>query len=188
MKEARQQTEDMDTVLERGRFRVKGWISNKPLKDPSQNERGSITAMFQGAVEEKILGITWNNQSDTLSFKVNVDLIKRIIEAKQRQADVKLTKRILFSQVARIYDPIGFAAAFLVKAKNGMQELWQTGWDEEPSPLFSFRWIKLLKGMRKLNKITFQRSLFCAKATEPPMLCVFSDASQEAFGACTYIR
>ena len=41
--------------------------------------------MFQGSVEENVLGITWNNQSDTLSFKVNFELINQIIEAEQRK-------------------------------------------------------------------------------------------------------
>ena len=146
--------------------------------------------MFQGAVEEKVLGVVWNNQSDTLSFKVDFDLINRITEAEQRQPEIKLTKRLLLSQIARIYDPVGFAAAFLIRAKIGMQELWQAGveWDEDPPPAVRNKWIELFKEMKELNKITFQRSLCCANATEPPMLCVFSDASQDAFGACAYIR
>ena len=61
--------------------------------------------MFQGSVEENVLGITWNNQLDVLSFKVNFELINRIIEAEQRQPEIKLTKRLLLSQIARIYDP-----------------------------------------------------------------------------------
>ena len=44
------------------------------MRGESQNEKPEMTRMFQGAVEEKVLGITWNNQSDTLSFKVNFDL------------------------------------------------------------------------------------------------------------------
>ena len=92
--------------------------------------------MFQGAVEEKVLGIVWNNQSDTLSFKVDFDLINRITEAKQHQPKIKLTKRLLLSQIARIYDHVRFAAAFLIRAKTGMEELRQAGveWDEEPLP------------------------------------------------------
>ena len=62
--------------------------------------------MFQGSVEENVLGITWNNQLDVLSFKVNFELINRIIEAEQRQPEIKLTKRLLLSQIARIYDPV----------------------------------------------------------------------------------
>lgn len=147
--EAKQQTEDIDTVLEKGGFRVKGWISNKPLRSPSQNEKMDTATMFQGSVEENVLGITWNNQSDTLSFKVNFELINQITEAEQRQSEVKLTKRLLLSQVGRIYDPVGFAAAFLIRAKIGMQVLWQTGvdWDEEPPPAIRYKWIELFKEM-----------------------------------------
>ncbi|XP_068697654.1 uncharacterized protein [Montipora foliosa] len=188
--EAKQQTEDIDTVLEKVGFKVKGWISNKPLRSPSQNEKREMETMFQGSIEENVLGITWNNQSDTLSFKVNFELISRIIEAEQRQPKIKLTKRLLLSQIARIYDPVGFAAAFLIRAKIGMQVLWQTGvdWDEEPPPTIHYKWIELFKEMKELSKITFQRSLCCANATKPPMLCVFSDASQDAFETCAYIR
>lgn len=188
--EAKQRTEDIDTVLEKGGFQVKGWTSNKPLRSPSPNEKREEATMFQGPVEENVLGITWNNQSDALSFKVNFELINRIIEAKQRQPEIKLTKRLLLSQIARIYDPVGFAAAFLIRAKIGMQALWQIGvdWDEEPPPAVRYKWIELFKEMKELSKITFQRSLCCANATEPPMLCVFSDASQDAFGTCAYIR
>ncbi|XP_068679809.1 uncharacterized protein [Montipora foliosa] len=188
--EAKQQTEHIDTVLEKGGFKVKGWISSKSLRSPSQNEKREMATMFQGSIEENVLGITWNNQSDTLSFKVNFELISRIIEAEQRQPKIKLTKRLLLSQIARIYDPVGFAVAFLKRAKIGMQVLWQTGvdWDEEPPPSIRYKWIELFKEMKELNKITFQRSLCSANATEPPMLCVFSDASQDAFGTCAYVR
>ena len=115
--EAKQRTEDIDTVLEKGGFQVKGWTSNKPLRSPSPNEKREKATMFQGSVEENVLGITWNNQSDALSFKVNFELINGIIEAEQRQPEIKLTKRLLLSQIARIYDPVGFAAAFLIRAK-----------------------------------------------------------------------
>ena len=134
--------------------------------------------MFQGSAEENVLGITWNNQSDTLSFKVNFELINPITEAEQRQPKIKLTKRLLLSQIARIYNPVGFATVFLIRAKTGMQVLWQTGvdWDEEPPPAIHHKWIKLFKKMKELTKIMFQRSLCCANAAEPPMLCVFLDA------------
>ena len=111
--------------------------------------------------------------------QVNFGLINRIIEAEQRQPEIKLTKRLLLSQIARIYDPVGFATAFLIRAKIGMQALWETGvdWDKEPPPAIRYKWIQLFKEMKELSKTTFQRSLCCANATKPPMLCVFCDAS-----------
>ena len=71
-----------------------------------------------------------------------------------------------------------------------MQALWQAGvdWDEELPPTARSKWIELSKEMKELNKITFQRSLCGANTTEPAMLCVFSDTSQDAFGACAYIH
>ena len=51
--------------------------------------------------------------------------------------DVFLTKRAVLRQIAQIFDPVGFAAAFLICAKISMQHLWQQGleWDQElPSP------------------------------------------------------
>ena len=38
VKEARQQTEEVDKVLEKGGFKFKGWISNKPLNGESKSE------------------------------------------------------------------------------------------------------------------------------------------------------
>ena len=55
--EAKQQTEDIDTVLEKGGFKVKGWISNKPLGSPSPNEKKEMAMMFQGSVEENVLAL-----------------------------------------------------------------------------------------------------------------------------------
>ena len=44
-----------------------------------------------------------------------------------------VTKRNILSQVAKIYDPIGFAAPYLARAKIGLQELRKKGleWDDE---------------------------------------------------------
>ena len=40
----------------------------------------------------------------------------------------------------------------------------------------------------ELDNVSFGRSLSADNAVDPPMLCVFADASQDAFGACAYIR
>ena len=100
VKEAKKLAKDLDNVLEKGGFKVKGWISNESLKDQRQDEKMEMMTMFEGAVEEKVLGVTWNNQSDTLSFKVDSDLMNRITECEQRQPEVKLTKR-MFTQSSR---------------------------------------------------------------------------------------
>ena len=50
------------------------------------------------------------------------------------------------------------------------------------------KWIAMFKEMKELNKISFARTLVTTDSTEKPLLCIFSDASHEAFGACAYLR
>lgn len=92
-----------------------------------------------------------------------------------------MTKKILLSQVARFYDPIGFAAAFIIGAKIGLQELWQIGlhWDDKLP-------CNVVQGNEGAQRDW--RWLVPPETPEAPGLCVFSDASQDAFGACAYIR
>ena len=119
--QAQKLTEDLDKVLESGGFGMKGWTSNKVLTKRENQEKKF--KMFQEDVEEKVLWVIWNYVTDEFSFKVKVDLMR----LKDYSVDhgVKLTKRTPLSQVARFYDPIGFTAAFLIRAKIGLQELWQ---------------------------------------------------------------
>ena len=188
--EAKQLAKDLDIILKTGGFNVKGWISNKSLEDHMQSEKPAEMAVFRGNVAEKVLGMAWNNQADTLTFNVDSDAIDHVIGGGQLSSEGKLTKRVLLSQVARIYDPLGLAAAFLIRAKIGLQELWQAGvdWDEDAPPAVREKRKDLFREMKELSRVEFPRSITRADAEEPPTLCVFSDASQYAFGACTYSR
>lgn len=134
--------------------------------------------LLQGVTHEKILGTVWNHAEDVLLFNVNPP------------KDMTFTKRAILSQIARIFDPVGFTAAFLVRAKIGMQRLWQQGleWDQElPLPVRE-EWTRFFQEMGDLNHVTFERSLTPVDAIGLPTLCFFSDASNEAFGTCAYIR
>lgn len=93
-----------------------------------------------------------------------------------RHAPMKMTKRMILSQVAQISDPIGFAAAFLVKAKIGVQQLWQLGvdWDEDLPPSIQRKWFSMFQEMKKLENVSFERCLLDANGLEAPALCVFS--------------
>ena len=61
-------------------------------------------------------------------------------------------------------------------------------WGDELPLQVKTKWVQLLDEMQELSNVTFERCLLTAGAVEPPLLCVFSDASTEAFGCCAYIR
>ena len=191
VEEEKELVDDIDIVLKNGGFQVKGWISNKELCKESKYEVGSdAIKMLHKEAHEKVLGIVWGRKSDTLSLKVKSELMKLIDEEEHFPEGVTLTKRKLLSEVAKMYDPVGFPAAFIVRAKIGMQDIWQTGvdWDTEIPTAVQGKWIKLFKEMKDFDNVSFKRALLTTDAAGKPSLCLFSDASQEAFGACAYLR
>ena len=177
--EARDLTRDIDTILETGGFRVKGWVSNKvkTLEAPTREQKAAT--FLQGGSVEKVLGVVWDSSTDTFSFAVKSDLL-------DCQEPIQLSKGKVLSQIAHIYYPIGFASAFMISAKIALQALWKRGisWDEEYPPELSQRRKKLFQEMVQLNGVQFDGCLTLPNAIGQPVLCVFSDAS----GACAYAR
>ena len=95
---------------------------------------------------------------------------------------IKVTKRLILSKLAGIFDPVGAGAAVLIKPKIAMQELW----DDEVPPEVKRKWMKLFEEMMALNSVQFERCLTPPNAIGNPSLVVFCDASRKAFGACAY--
>ena len=147
--EARELTKCIDSVLETRGFKVKGCLSNKANSNTDQEERKEA-AILQGVNEEKVLGVVWNNHTDRFTLKVKPELLLS-------QEPAMLSKRTILSQVARIYDPIGFASAFLIRAKIGLQELWEkgVGWDEKLPSETQEKWTNLFQEMKSLNGTSF---------------------------------
>ena len=102
----------------------------------------------------------------------------------------KLTKRTILSCIARIYDSIGIATAFIIKPKIGMQRLWQLGygWHEELPIDICKEWIRIFDQFEKLNEVAFYQSLTSRRAIGSAILCIFSYASREVLGTCAYLR
>lgn len=76
-------------------------------------------------------GVVW----DTSSYCVVYEVVKRVIVD---------TRREILSLIASLFDPTGFLAPFLVKAKIFLQHVWQlgVGWDDTPPPEFLKEWSK----------------------------------------------
>ena len=49
-------------------------------------------------------------------------------------------------------------------------------------------WIRFFQEMKNLNNVAFERPLTSLEVIKAETLCIFSDVSNEAFGACAYIR
>ena len=100
-------------------LKSKNWTSNK-IEKSDRNEEMEMKMLKRDSTE-KVLGIEWNNQTDTFSFKVKTDLMQSTsAEDCRNKNPSNLTKRKILSCIVRIYDPIGFAATFQIRAKIGV--------------------------------------------------------------------
>ncbi|XP_055838373.1 uncharacterized protein LOC129906582 [Episyrphus balteatus] len=76
----------------------------------------------------KVLGLIWNPHRDIFTFKISLE------------SSFAPTKRMLLSEIAKVFDPLGFLAPVTILFKMLFQELWvhetKIGWDD-PLPRFS---------------------------------------------------
>lgn len=125
------------------------------------------------------LGLCWNIDSDTFTFKVAVN-------------DKPYTRRGVLSTVNSLFDPLGLVAPVTVKGRALLREL-SADIHECDTKLPADKlnkwetWKESLKDLSALHlpRSYIQRSLSSATHTE---LCVFSDASNWGIGAVAYLR
>jgi hypothetical protein len=141
-------------ILKQGQFNLRKWASNDPFLLPTVNsETSDNTAInLDKDGDIKTLGLTWNSKEDTLKFVIANSPVPG-----------KITKRSILSTIAKIFDPLGLIAPFVVNAKLVLQKLWQLKlqWDQSvPNPLAE-EWHRFLNELchlshesnnKKLNK------------------------------------
>ena len=198
---ARQVTSDIERVLAKGGFRIKEWVlSNETVEDKTQIMGDAPSSDKEDEPMSKVLGIVWDSQHDRLQFvakvnfspkKRNIHLGPNLTEENINEGVPKIiTRRMILSQVNGIYDPLGLAAPFVVIAKMQLRTLTreQFEWDDPIPDGEREKWVKFFRDMFSMEKIWFHRSTKPANAVGKPSLVIFSDASEEAFGCCAYIR
>lgn len=180
----RKTAEDLDKVLQKGGFHVKKWITNEPRNKENDVKETEVPHLKN---EVKVLGVTWNRKSDVLKFQVQSER-PSIVDHKDEKGT--FTKRKILSRVARLFDPIGYTAPVVIRAKMGIQRLWQRGyeWDQPLDPQEAKEWEAFFTELMELEEQELPRCLTPSGSTGCPTLCLFADASKDAFGACAYLR
>ncbi|XP_062713829.1 uncharacterized protein LOC134290668 [Aedes albopictus] len=177
--ECRQQ---LQTLLARGGFPVHKWCANDKaiLQDVPEDEREKLVLLDDLSANEvmKTLGLTWNPRSDEFLFCQSAS-----------SEDSAVTKRQLFSEVAKMFDPLGLLAPITVLAKRLMQQTWadKIDWDESLSDDLLRDWLRLRNSLVAVRDIKIPRPV-TGPAYESLELHGFADASGIAYGACLYVR
>ena len=192
---AHELSQDIEKAIIKGGFQVKEWIFSG---DISKQEE-TIMVQKPHTSTEKILGIKWSPCEDQLYFEVKIKFSsKRKTTALQRNNTAtkippqQLTKRMILSQINSVYDPLGLAGPFTVRAKILMRHLWgsdqKLDWDDPIPEENRENWVTFFKDLQDMDQIRFMRCMKPSDAIGEPILIVFSDASQDAYAACAYVR
>lgn len=94
--------------------------------------------------------------------------------------------------MASVYDPLGFAAPFILVGKQILQQMCQdtVGWDEPLKDELLTKWEAWLTDLRNLADVKIQRCYLPStfKEVQRYELHHFSDASASGYGECTHLR
>lgn len=169
-------------VLKGGGFELRKWASNHSSlisslpSDFCQQEFRSFDDSTSNCCSIKILGLKW---------LPNLDIFRYDVEALDRGC----TKRIILSELARIFDPLGFLAPVTFFVKHLIQHFWCLGldWEETPPQDVTQRWTFFKSQLNILSKIQIQRVL-CQDNFSSCTLHGFGDSSEKGYAAVVYFR
>ncbi|XP_043064475.1 uncharacterized protein LOC122320347 [Drosophila ficusphila] len=172
---------ELQSALDSAGFPLRKWTSNNKEVLAHIQAGHLLNSDFLDLDTEstaKTLGVRWRATSDEFFF-VPPDL----------PTEISPTKRQVLSQIAKLFDPAGWLAPFVVCAKIFMQEIWlqELGWDDKlPSELCQ-RWHSFLQSYSVLDQVRIPRWV----SFRPEFRLEhhgFCDASQKAYGAAIYVR
>lgn len=126
----------------------------------------------------KTLGISWSQTNDVFTFDIAipVDTIPR-------------TKRQLASEIASLFDPLGWICPVIISAKNILQSLWaeRLGWDDEIPIKYTNLWLKIKSELHELTALQIPRWVNYSP-NEPIEFHGFCDAAEPGYSASIYIK
>ncbi|GFX96398.1 integrase catalytic domain-containing protein [Trichonephila clavipes] len=179
-KGAIQLVSELQEMMKRGGFSLRKWVSNDPdvlATIPKELKAVDSKHTIKDDQPVKILGIAWLPDVDKFTFTITVN-----------ETDV-WTKRKVLSEVAKIFDPLGWLAPSVVISKIFLQELWShhLSWDEELPDSLARQWRTFQEQLPLLTNIKIPRCILIPQAIDV-QVHGFCDSSEKAYCAVIYIR
>ncbi|XP_046963286.1 uncharacterized protein LOC124532427 [Vanessa cardui] len=173
--------DQMNKLMKAGGFCLQKWCTNSEnlLNHIKADKiRSNQAVIFKENNMIKVLGICWNKNTDNFEYLHHVP-----------EADMPITKRNVLSDIARLYDPLGWIAPVIITAKIYMQKLWKSGlaWDDNLTPDLLKEWLAFRCDLVNVKSIIIPRWLQVKRGYYVE-LHAFADASQAAYAAAVYMK
>ena len=168
--------------LKRFGFELRKWTSSDSAITLSLPDNLRETAESFKILDKeyhiKTLGVRWNPNPDTFTFKVNLDDIRTH------------TKRALLSDISKLFDPNGWLGPIIIKYKCLLQKIWQLGleWDTLLPNEITEEWLSSRDSLKQLENLQIPRCVLPDKKFENFQLHLFTDASEKAYAATVFSR
>ena len=175
---------ELRELLKKGGFRLAKWASNSkelleclPAEDRSAGSTAAVTD--DSPLEERALGVYWDIKSDSLRFKSMI-------------LTQPSTKRGILSGLSSVYDPLGLASPFILRARWIVQELFRrkVDWDESVPRDLAQSWEEWKEDLVEMRRLRFPRFLGLPAGGGDAQIELhhFCDASEKAYGVVSYLR
>lgn len=161
-------------------FNLRKWKANDEqiLYDVHQSEREELVS-FETTF--KTLGIAWQPSTDMFQFK----------STKKQQIE-EWTKRQVLSEIAKLFDPLGWLSPCVSKAKMLMQDIWRVSskidWDTPVPAHIAKKWERIYEQLCSPISIRVPRWIGLSKDAINIEIHGFCDASNAAYAAAIYIK
>lgn len=165
-------------VLSKSGFELCKFRSNcKELVRALEGDEAA-SVLFDDKGQTSVLGLKWLTTTDEFTYIV-----------KNSEIEEELTKRLILSKIGQLYDPNGFIAPVITRAKILMQTIWKANinWDCALPKSIEKEWNALWKTIKHLEQIRIPR-WFRMKENVHLQFHGFCDSSKDAFGSVIYIR
>ncbi len=170
-------------LLSKAGMTLRKWRSNSKefLDHTPACLREVETAPLQLHESAKALGVHWNTTNDTLHVSV----------PPLPSANVKVTKRLVASISASVFDIMGLFAPTTIIPRTILQDTWKLHlpWDKELPDNLKQLWTSWVDDLPNIQSHAVPRQFFSSKQPHVfKSLHGFSDASTKAYGAAVYFR
>jgi hypothetical protein len=157
-----------------GGFHLRSWASNNPELCEVFRREG-VGADHQ-ATAEKLLGYNYFPKSDAIA-----------VAGASFNDNPQFSKRIILSEISKIFDPLGLCSPVTVRGKLLMKRIWtsKVGWDEPLPEEIIADWLQLKHDLQTLSEVQFDRKV--ARKDEEVSLILFTDASKQFYGFNAYV-